>query len=245
MSDLVFIGTSDAFGSGGRRQSAAFLRAPGGGVLIDCGMTTGTGLCDLGIERDEVDTILISHFHADHFGGIPPFLLATLYEDNRRHPLRIAGPPGIQRWVHNLAATMGYAIEDREWLFDVSYTELVPGSEVEIGPVRVESFETYHQRHTHPHGMIVDTGSHKIAYSGDTGWFDELPRKVAGAELFISECTNHTDSFEYHLSHEVLVERKALFDCGRIILTHLGSEMAHRRGQCDFETADDGLALKI
>ena len=124
MSDVVFIGTSDAFGSGGRRQSATLVRAPNGAFLLDCGMTTCTGLCDLGIERDEIDAILVSHFHADHFGGIPPFLLATIYEDSRRHPLRIAGPPGIQRWVHNLAATMGYAIEDREWLFEVRYTEL-------------------------------------------------------------------------------------------------------------------------
>jgi len=245
MSDLVFIGTSDAFGAGGRRQSANFLRAPGGGVLLDCGMTTGTGLCDLGIERSEIDAILVSHFHADHFGGIPPLLLAALYEDERRHPLEIAGPPGIQRWVHNLAAAMGYAIEDREWPFAIHFHELLPGMVQEIGPVRVESFETHHQWHTHPHGMIVETGAQRIAYSGDTGWFDELPKLVAGSELFISECTNHLDTFEYHLSHEILVERKGLFDCGRIILTHLGSEMSHRRGECDFETADDGLAIKI
>jgi len=245
MSDLVFIGTSDAFGSGGRRQSANFLRAPGGGVLLDCGMTTGTGLCDLGIERDEIDAILVSHFHADHFGGIPPLLLAALYEDGRRHPLQIAGPPGIQRWVHNLAAAMGYAIEDRDWPFQIGFHELVPGVVQEIGPVRVESFETHHQWHTHPHGLIVETGAHRIAYSGDTGWFDELPRLVAGAELFISECTNHRDTFEYHLSHEILSERKGQFDCGRMILTHLGSEMSDRRGECDFETADDGLAIKL
>ena len=97
MSEVVFIGTSDAFGSGGRRQSAVLVRGPSGAYMLDCGMTTGTGLCELGIERDEVDTILVSHFHADHFGGIPPFLLAALYEDERRHPLRIGGPPGKPR----------------------------------------------------------------------------------------------------------------------------------------------------
>jgi ribonuclease BN (tRNA processing enzyme) len=140
---------------------------------------------------------------------------------------------------------MGYAIEDREWPFAIHFHELLPGMVQEIGPVRVESFETHHQWHTHPHGMIVETGAHRIAYSGDTGWFDELPRLVAGSELFISECTNHRDTFEYHLSHEILVQRKGLFDCGRIILTHLGSEMSSRRGECDFETADDGLAIKL
>lgn len=245
MSEVVFIGTSDAFGSGGRRQSANFLRVRSGGVLIDCGMTTGTGLCDLGIERDEIDTILVSHFHADHFGGIPTLLLGALYEDNRKHPLRIAGPPGIRERVENLSVAMGYAVEDREMPFDLSYHELTPGRLGEIGPVQVRTFETHHQPHTCPHGMIVETGAHRIAYSGDTGWFDELPARVAGADLFISECTNHSNPFEFHLNHDILVERKNTFDCGRIILTHLGAEMADRRGTCEFETADDGLTIKL
>jgi ribonuclease BN (tRNA processing enzyme) len=245
MNDVVFIGTSDAFGSGGRRQSAVLVRGPSGAFLLDCGMTTGTGLCDLGIERNEIDTILVSHFHADHFGGIPPFLLAALYEDERTHPLHIGGPPGIREWVYNLAAAMGYAIEDRDWPFEISFDVLPVGSEMEIGPVRATAFETLHQPHTYPHGILVETGAHRIAYSGDTGWFDDLPRLVNGSDLFISECTNHVQSFEYHLSHEILVERKSQFDCGRMILTHLGSEMANRRGACDFETADDGLTLRL
>ena len=98
---------------------------------------------------------------------------------------------------------------------------------------------------SNPQGYRVKLGQEQVAYSGDTGWFDDLPRLVAGSDLFISECTNHVDGFEYHLSHEILVEKKALFDCGRILLTHLGSEMADRRGSCDFETADDGLVLKL
>jgi len=91
----------------------------------------------------------------------------------------------------------------------------------------------------------VETGAHKIAYSGDTGWFDELPRLVAGSDLFITECTNYVPSFEYHLSHEELVDHKAEFDCGRVILTHLGAEMTVHRGNAEFETADDGLAIKL
>jgi len=245
MSEVVFIGTSDAFGSGGRRQSAVLVRGRSGSFLLDCGMTTGTGLCALGVERDEIDAILVSHFHADHFGGIPPFLLGALYEDDRRHPLRIAGPPGIQEWVHNLASAMGYAIEDRDWPFEITFDVLPVGGEKEIGPARATAFETLHQPHTYPHGIIVETGADRIAYSGDTGWFDELPRLVNGSHLFISECTNHVQSFEYHLSHEVLVERRDQFDCGRIILTHLGTEMTDRRGACEFETADDGLIIRI
>lgn len=245
MSEVLFIGTSDAFGAGGRRQSAILLRAPGGGVLIDCGMTTGAGMCALGIECEEIDTILVSHFHGDHFGGIPVLLLAALYEEERIAPLRIAGPLGIERHVRDLAAVIGYAIEDHEWSFPILFHEIPTGREVEVGPVRVRSFQTRHQPHTQPHGLVIDAGSVRIAYSGDTGWFEELPRHVGESDLFICECTYHSHDFEFHLNHEALVAHRDRFACGRIILTHLGSEMTNRRNDSAFDTADDGLAIKL
>jgi ribonuclease BN (tRNA processing enzyme) len=245
MSEIVFVGTSDAFGAGGRRQSAVLLRLPSGGVLLDCGATTCTGLAELGIDRGEVDAIVISHFHGDHFGGIPLLLLAALYEDGRTRPLDVAGPPGTEERVRVLCRAMGHGLEDREWSFPVRFLELNAGQSRRVGPAQVESFETRHQPETSPHGLVVANGALRIAYSGDTGWFEELPRRVAGTELFICECTFHTPGFDYHLNHETLVERRSEFDCGRMILTHLGSEMADRRGRCSIETADDGLVLKI
>jgi len=245
VSEVVFIGTSDAFGAGGRRQSAILLRTSSGATLIDCGTTTGTGLHDLGISRDEIDTILVSHFHGDHFGGIPLHLLGALYEDERKHPLVIAGPRGIETRVRALAAAMGHAIEGRDWSFDIRFQELSAGREIELGPARVHSFETHHSPESVPHGLIIESGGQRIAYSGDTGWFDGLPACVAGAHLFISECTYHDYGFEYHLNHKLLVENRHRFDCGRIVLTHLGAEMSERRGQCDFDTADDGLTLRL
>jgi ribonuclease BN (tRNA processing enzyme) len=245
MSEVVFVGTSDAFGAGGRRQSAVLVRAPQGAVLVDCGGTTATGLTALGIDRDEIDAIVVSHFHGDHFGGIPLLLLASLYEDRRRKPLVIAGPPGIERRVHQLASSLGYAIEEREWSFAIGFQELDTQRELTIGPVQVRSFETRHQPHTHPHGMIVRAGARSVGYSGDTGWFDELPGLVCKVDLFVCECTYQHSGYDFHLNYEALATHKAKFDCGRMILTHLGSEMSARRGQCEFETADDGLKLRL
>lgn len=245
MSEIVFVGTSDAFGAGGRRQSAILLRGAPGTTLIDCGATTPMGLDELGISRNEIETILISHFHGDHFGGIPLMLLAGLYEDERKHPLRIAGPPGIEVRVRQLAIAMGYTLEKHDWEFEIRYEELPPGRKLEIGPATVHAFETRHSPEACPHGLVIESGGERIAYSGDTGWFDELPRQVAGASLFICECTYHSFDFEYHLNHDQLVEHKAEFDCGRIVLTHLGAEMLDKRGAAAFDTADDGLVLRL
>ncbi len=243
MSDVTFIGTSDAFGAGGRRQSAIFVRGSYGGMLLDCGGTTCTGLAALGIDREEIETILVSHFHGDHFGGIPLLLLAAQYEDLRKKPLRIGGPPGIEARVRGLAAAMSHDVEERDWSFPIEFEELPAGRELEMGPVRVHSFETNHSPDSCPHGLVVDTGNGRIAYSGDTGWFDELPLRVAGSDLFICECTYTVPGYEYHLNLDTLTAQRSRFDCGRLVLTHLGEQMRERNRNAPIETADDGVSL--
>ncbi len=245
MIELHFIGTSDAFGAGGRRQSAFLVREPNGNVLIDCGVTTNTGLNSEGIRRNEIDAILISHFHADHFGGIPLFLLASLYEDQRRGPLQIAGPPGIEARVVELAAAMGHPIPGRNWTFDIQYIELPQGVTKEVASAHVTSFEVFHNKDVCPHGMALQFDNRRIVYSGDTGWFDELPQHTQGADLFVCECTYCSPGFELHLSLEQIEQRERELGAERMVLTHLGAEMSKARGEVQYETADDGLRLKL
>lgn len=245
MSEVVFIGTSDAFGAGGRRQSAVFARGERGGMLFDCGGTTNTGLADLGLSRDEIDVILVSHFHGDHFGGIPAFLYAALYTDQRKHALEIVGPPEIEARVQALADAMGHHLDDREWTFPVRYRELHAGQRLACGPAEIEAFATQHQPEAHPQGYVARLGRERVAYSGDTGWFDGLPGHIAGSDLFICECTLCHAELDFHLSLDELREHRDDLDCGRLILTHLGEEMSQERGQIEIETADDGMAVEL
>jgi ribonuclease BN (tRNA processing enzyme) len=245
VSEVVFVGTSDAFGAGGRRQSAIFARGERGGMLLDCGGTTNSGLGQLGLVRDEVDVILISHFHGDHFGGIPAFLYASLYVDNRTHPIEIVGPPEVEARVHALASAMGHHLGNREWTFPIRYREIHAGQSISAGPATVEAFATQHQPEANPQGYRVRLGREQIAYSGDTGWFADLPSEIATSDLFICECTLHKASLNFHLSLEELREHRDDLDCGRLVLTHLGEEMSRERGQIEIETADDGMSIKL
>jgi ribonuclease BN (tRNA processing enzyme) len=243
--EIHFIGTSDAFGAGGRRQSAFLVSDGHAGLLVDCGMTTNTGLAAERIQRDEVDAILVSHFHADHFGGIPLFLLAAFYADDRSKPLVIAGPPGIESQVMKLGAAMGHSLADREWTFPIVYRELPAGKPFEVGPASVTSFEVNHDKDACPHGHQIQIDNRKIVYSGDTGWFEGFPQYSEGADLFVCECTYCAPEFNMHLNLEELTKNEASFQCDRMVLTHLGSEMSKSRNEVKFETADDGLVLKV
>ncbi len=247
LNELVCIGTGDAFGSGGRRQSAYLLRTGGAALLLDCGQTTLTGLAALGIARDEVEVILISHFHADHFGGLPLFLVAAQYADARRKPLTVAGPTGIEARVRALARATGHPLE-RNFDFPLRFVEVTADARLELGALQVEAFETFHAPDTQPHGFkLLQQGAPRIAYSGDTGWFDALPERVGDVELFLCECTQLRRGFHYHLSLEELSARRGAFDCRRWLLTHLGAEMRARARQPTpgFEVADDGLVIPL
>ena len=245
MSRVTFVGTSDAFGAGGRRQSAIFVETRSGGLLLDCAPTTNTGLAALDIPRGAVDAIAVSHFHGDHVAGIPALLLAAIYEDQRRHALLIAGPPGVERRVHEAADAMGYGLAGRELPFALRFAELPAGQLVDLGPARVRSFAVQHQPDSCPHGLDLEVDGRRIVFSGDTGWFDDLPHYTRGADLFLCECTFHDLLIPEHMAYSELVARAPKFACKRLLLTHLGTSMSERRGLLELETADDGLRIEI
>lgn len=245
MTRVVCVGTSDAFGTGGRRQSAYLVESEAGSVLMDCAGTTLTGLEALQISRDSIDVIAISHFHGDHFGGVPLLLLAARFVDRRRHPLVVAGPPGVEERVRAVAHAIGHPLPDRVPEFPLRFHEFESGLEDPIGPCQLLAFDCQHSPETKPHGLVVTIDGRRIAYSGDTGWFDGLPVAVRGADLFVCECTQGAARYPYHLSLEELRAHHAEFDCGRIFLTHLGPEMRARQAAEPFELADDGLVIEL
>ena len=91
----------------------------------------------------------------------------------------------------------------------------------------------------------LETEDRALVFSGDTGWMDDLPESVADVNLFISECTMMEEGFEYHLSHERMTAERSRFRCDRIVLTHMGPDVLANLDRVEFETAADGLRLKV
>src|SRR5262249_57592897 len=96
--ELQFIGSGDAFGSGGRFESWLLLRGAGEPVLIDCGASSLIALKRAGVDPTEIGCVLLSHLHGDHFGGVP-FLILDGQFSRRARPLTVAGPPGVKTRV--------------------------------------------------------------------------------------------------------------------------------------------------
>src|SRR5215217_6003692 len=91
-----FVGSGDAFGSGGRFQACILLHTPGddsGDVLLDCGASSLVALKQQRHDPNQIGLVLVSHLHGDHFGGLP-FLILDGQFTHRTRPLHVAGPAG-------------------------------------------------------------------------------------------------------------------------------------------------------
>src|SRR5882762_10289707 len=131
---LRFVGCGDALGSGGRSNTCFHVTGKAANFLIDCGASSLPALKRLEIARDEIDLILITHFHGDHFAGLPFFLLDAQFS-RRTRPLVIAGPQGIETRLPQLMETLFEHSSKTKQRFELSVVELAPEQSQNFGAV--------------------------------------------------------------------------------------------------------------
>jgi ribonuclease BN (tRNA processing enzyme) len=244
MAEVLFVGTGDAFGSGGRRNSAILVREAGKTLLLDCGPTTLGGLKQMGIDPREIDAIALSHFHGDHIAGVPFLLLDYVYANTRERPLEILGPPGVETRLAALTRAYHYEREAPP-RFPIHYLEFEHDKPIDVVGFRVTPMPAVHQEYTCPHMVRVDAQSRSLVFSGDTGWHDSLPAKVGDVDLFICECVFMDEDFAFHLSHHKLALERRRFRSRAMRLTHLGHQVLENESRVEFDTAHDGLRVSL
>ena len=245
---VTFAGSGDAFGSGGRYQACIHLRGPGGAapVLLDCGATSLPALRRCGLDPGEVAAVFVSHLHGDHAGGIPFFLLHAQFA-RRAVPLAVIGPPGTGRRLTELMEGLfpGSTAVSRRFAVDVM--ELAPGGTLTAAGVTATAFAADHPagRDSPSLSLRLSLGAAVIGYTGDTAWTGALTEVAAGADLLIAEAYYRDKPIPYHLRHADLVAHAAELDCRRIVLTHMSADVLDHLDEIGFETAYDGMVLRV
>lgn len=241
--DLPFvqiIGNGDAFGSGGRYHTSFLTHTGTSTFLIDFGATSVYGLAENNINTDTIDFIIISHFHGDHYGGIPFFLLDAIFVKKRTKPLTIIGPKGCKERVESLTNLLYPEILGKIESFDLFFEEFSLEKSLKIKEIIIEALPVIHSPESNPHGLRISFGSKTIAFSGDTEWSDNLYLLSKNSDLFICEC-NYLDGMRKgHLSHEVLVNKKPKIETRRMLLTHMGEQMIEHSHTIQFEVSEQG-----
>src|SRR5271169_5364361 len=140
---LRFVGSGDAFGSGGRFNTCFHVTGKQVNFLIDCGASSLPALKRNGIAGNDIDLVLITHFHGDHFAGLP-FLLLDAQFTRRTRPLVIAGPKGIEARLAQVMEALFENSSKTKQRFDLSVVPLSPEETRSFGAVKVTPFPVVH-----------------------------------------------------------------------------------------------------
>jgi ribonuclease Z len=135
---VLFLGTSASAPTGRRGTAAHLVRRGGDRILVDCGEGTQRQLLRSGAGLVDVEDILLTHCHADHFLGIPG-MLKTFALRARETPLRVHGPSGLRDLMRTLEVVYGrlpYPLEIRE---------ITAGDAIDRDGYRIHAFATAHR----------------------------------------------------------------------------------------------------
>ena len=242
--EILFLGSGDAFGSGGRFQTCFHVRAEATQFLIDCGASSLIAMKRFGVDPSSLDIILLSHLHSDHFGGLP-FLILDAQFSRRTRPLVIAGPPGVEARVRDAMEVLFPGSSAVQRKFIVQFAELAEGSETVLGPLSVIPYRVVHPSGAPSFALRVTCGGKVIGYSGDTEWTDTLVQAARGADLFICEAYVFEKKIKYHLDYRTLMDRRTQLGCRRLMLTHMSDDMLQRLQGLDADWAEDGKRIVV
>jgi ribonuclease BN (tRNA processing enzyme) len=242
---LRILGSSDAFNASGALHSCYLLEHSTGSLLLECGPSVLAAMKRAKVATSTPDAILVSHLHGDHFGGIPFVFLEYMFQNRRTRPLRIIGPPTLERRVDDLyRALYKDIVECRPLAFELQYVEVHPGSRLEVAGFAVEAFEVPHSATPFSLGYRLSGGGATVLFSGDSAWTDEFIPRSQGVDVFLCECCSLERATDVHTSYaDILAHREAL-GCRRLLLTHLGADVRESSSVAS-ERAYDGMVVDL
>ncbi len=243
---LQFVGCGDAFGSGGRFNTCFHLKGETTNLLIDCGASSLVALKRLGIDRNAISTIVVTHFHADHFGGIPFFLLDAQFFSKRRTKLTIVGPVGLEAWYERVMETAFPGSSQAAQKFALELVAVAAGDAVEANGAKIAAYQALHGPADAPCLAVrISAEGRTVAYTGDTEWTPALIPAAQGADLFIAEAYFRDKAVATHLSLAAIEAHLAELAPRRLVLTHMSDDMLNHPDRARFETAEDGKVLVV
>ena len=243
--EVRFVGSGDAFGSGGRWQTCIQVTGDGQVLLVDCGATSLAALKAQGVDPAVISGVAITHLHGDHFGGLP-FLILDGQFSGRSAPLRIAGPPGTAARLAKSMEVLFPGSSSVRRRFPVQVTELqTDGAPAGLGAAVVRGWQVDHASGGPPLALRIDLGGVSFGYSGDSQWTPALADAARGADLFAVEAYTFARPIRYHLDYATLRAHLGELQAKRVVLTHMSADMLSRRAEVDLETAHDGLIIQV
>ncbi len=218
--DVTFLGSSNAFASEGRYWSSFIVD---GKYQFDAPPTMLPQLKRLGLPLENIEVIFITHFHGDHFVGLPFLLLEYVYMTHRTKDLYIVGPPGCEAVLEDFAHRV-YPNIIKEAGYKRIYIDAQVGVEQEAAGLKFHCFPMNHVKKDglHALGYRVQIGDKTIAYTGDSMFCEDVVALGDGADVYVVDCTYHDGSGPEHMGlDDIKIVRDRITPDTTMILTHM------------------------
>ncbi|MPV37498.1 MBL fold metallo-hydrolase [Georgenia subflava] len=209
---------ADGVDPGGRRRTYS--------VLLDLGPGAMGALLNH-VDPAALDLVAISHLHADHMVDLIGMqVYRRWHPDGGLAPLPVLAPSGALARVRGV----GGDDEAEDYAGEFTFSEHVPGTAVQVGPLRIESFPVNHPvpaygiRVSGPSSRPGGPAEVSLAYTGDTDACDGVVALASGVDLLLSEAAfqEGRDTVRgVHLTGRRAGEVAASGGVRRLVLTHL------------------------
>lgn len=217
--DLRFIGTGNAFAPGGLCWNG-FLA--GGRYLFEAPPQALMSLNKLGVDGNDLEAVILSHHHGDHFLGLPFLLLHWKYQ-GRTRPVTIVGPAGTEQLTRDISTRVYPGIFDIG--FEIDWVLAEPGKRIRVAELSIEPVGVQHDtRLSASLGYAATLNTRRFAYTGDSAYCDAIRDLARHSEVLVSECASKDQTIDIHMNlrDDMPRVRAALAPEATLLLTHLG-----------------------
>lgn len=211
---ITVLGTSGAYAEAGRACSGYLIQSNSANIWVDMGPGTLSNIQKV-IKLTELDALLISHMHPDHYLDIYGLRYFLEYDQKSALRLKIFGPRGLKDKIISIQPE---SLSTFESLFD--FKEINSGENFEIGDILVSSFKAVHPLDTLMYSFMAD--DKKIFYTADTGMFENLINFMRDSDLLLCEATylRKEAPSNVHLRTTEIAEMANTAGIKKVILSH-------------------------
>jgi ribonuclease BN (tRNA processing enzyme) len=233
---ITVLGKSPSWTDAGGACSGYLIETDETTVLLDCGNGVFGKLRER-VDYTDVDAVIVSHLHADHFLDLVPYSYALIYAP-RQQPVpvhtwegtdeparpRLIAPPGAAETFRQVVGAWG-----NDDLIESAFRieEYSPGDRVEIGDIWASFHPVPHFVETFA-VRIGSKGRGEIAYSADTRPGKEIIEAARDADLLMIEGTlprPERTGLRGHLTPEEAGEHARQAGAKRVVITHISDEL--------------------
>jgi ribonuclease BN (tRNA processing enzyme) len=214
MSTITLLGTGTCQIEHERRASSVLIQLDELPVLFDCGHGVIQQLLEVGVQHNELNHIVVSHFHPDHVSDLIPFLHAGAW--SKRNPrttdLHIYGPPGIQQLIDGFKNIFGVSALQQPTY--VVFVHEVDGERFSIGPY---DFDFISLPPAGNHGLRFVWRGKRYAITGDSNFHEHEIAFLNQVDLGIIDSG--------HLEDDEIVQLATASQVKTIVCSHLYREI--------------------